>query len=543
MATGVYRAVGYRRVSMREQVDGHSLDAQETHIRQYAQTQDWSLLKIYTDAGLSAKKDSERPALTQLLADARAGQFDVIIVDKVDRFYRHLGGLLVALDQLNSGGVAFVSVQEHLDFTTPWGKLMLTVLGTLAEIYLDNLKQETRKGKKQRAREGLWNGNIPFGYCTGLCSHCLDPNGAGYCPNYGRPDQGDGKRLILHPIDQRAVRYAFECYATGKYSDAAITDLLNRYTVEIDGRQIQLRHRGAPGRTPPGPFMRDSVREMLNRVFYTGQVRYQGVDANGKSHRRSTPAEIFAGQHPVLIGADLFQQVHDLRALFSYNSREKRGKTVRVFPLSGLLRCGYCGAPLRGTSAHNRRYYRDASQIEHTLDCPQPLIDADEIEQQVIEYLRSILTDDAVTQANAAQTRLAQSDARFKHVQELYVLGEISRELYEAEKARREDLTASLTTTRFSATIALHDFSEQLSHWNSSLPIEIKRLLRLSLEGIFIRGNAIVALQPTLAFLPLVGNPTSWNCGPDGRSFSCYNMAAYSEARYPTFRSHSPHRA
>ena len=165
MAGPVFRAVGYRRVSMREQVDGHSLDAQENHIRQYAHNQGWLMQQVYTDAGLSAKKDSERPALTQLLADAQAGQFDVIIVDKIDRFYRHLGGLLVALDQLNNCGVALVSVQEHLDFTTPWGKLMLTVLGTLAEIYIDNLKQETRKGKKQRAREGLWNGNFPFGYC------------------------------------------------------------------------------------------------------------------------------------------------------------------------------------------------------------------------------------------------------------------------------------------------------------------------------------------------------------------------------------------
>lgn len=64
----------------------------------------------------------------------------MVIVDKVDRFYRHLGGLLKALDELNSHG-AFASVQEHLDFTSPWGKLMLTVLGMLAEIYIDNVRR------------------------------------------------------------------------------------------------------------------------------------------------------------------------------------------------------------------------------------------------------------------------------------------------------------------------------------------------------------------------------------------------------------------
>jgi site-specific DNA recombinase len=89
-----YRAVGYRRVSMREQVDGHSLDAQEKNITDYAAAQGWNLVKIYTDAGISAKKDSHRPALDDLMADAAAGKFDVILVDKVDRFYRHLAGLL-----------------------------------------------------------------------------------------------------------------------------------------------------------------------------------------------------------------------------------------------------------------------------------------------------------------------------------------------------------------------------------------------------------------------------------------------------------------
>ena len=139
------RAAGYRRVSMKEQVDGHSLDAQETNIRQYTESQNWTLVKFYTDAGISAKKGSHRPALQSLLIDAQEGKFDIVIVDKVDRFYRHLSGLLTALEELNSWDVSFVSVQERLDFSTVWGKLTLTVLGTLAEIYIDNLRQETRK--------------------------------------------------------------------------------------------------------------------------------------------------------------------------------------------------------------------------------------------------------------------------------------------------------------------------------------------------------------------------------------------------------------
>jgi site-specific DNA recombinase len=56
------RAVGYRRVSMRDQINGHSLDAQEDNIQRYIRDQGWQLQKIYIDAGISAKKGSHRPA-------------------------------------------------------------------------------------------------------------------------------------------------------------------------------------------------------------------------------------------------------------------------------------------------------------------------------------------------------------------------------------------------------------------------------------------------------------------------------------------------
>jgi site-specific DNA recombinase len=161
------RAVGYRQASMKDQVEGFSLDAQEGKITCYVESHSWELVDIYIDAGISAKKGSRRPAFERLMKEAQAGKFDVVVADKIDRFYRHLIGLLSSLDQLNGFGVSFASVQEQLDFTTPWGKLMLTVLGTMAENYLDNPHQETRKGKLQRARQGSWLGEHPYGYCNG----------------------------------------------------------------------------------------------------------------------------------------------------------------------------------------------------------------------------------------------------------------------------------------------------------------------------------------------------------------------------------------
>jgi site-specific DNA recombinase len=86
----VLHAAGNRRVSMHEQVDGHSLDAQATRIQNYVAAPGGRLAELYTDAGLSAPKSSPRPDFERMLADAREGRFDVIVLDKIDRFSRHL---------------------------------------------------------------------------------------------------------------------------------------------------------------------------------------------------------------------------------------------------------------------------------------------------------------------------------------------------------------------------------------------------------------------------------------------------------------------
>ena len=518
MKTGEMRAVGYCRVSMREQLEGHSLEAQESNIREYAERQGWHLAQIYVEAGVSAKPGSNRPILERLMGDAQAGRFDVVVVDKVDRFYRHLQGLLAALEKLRAWGVSFASVQEQLDFTTPWGKLTLTVLGILAEIYIDNLRQETRKGLHQRAKEGLWNGSIPFGYCKGLCSRCDDPNGAGYCPEYGQADKSDGLRLILHPIEHLGVKKAFALYQTRKYSDAMIADELNRMVVTLpDGRTVKLRQKGHRGRSRPGAFSRDVVRDMLKRVFYTGKVPYYGRRADGKSRKRDKPQALYPGRHPAIVDEETFQQVQELRKAVAWVPRG-RGPQVRVYPLTGILRCGYCGGTMRGSSTNGRRYYRDATKIEHKGACPQGLVREAEIERQVVEILRAMLAAAGVTTDEEAKQ--AAAAARWQRAQELYLLGEIGRERYQAERVRYEKQKTPLRKTTSGARIPYRsEYAHLLEDavWDRTLPEKKKRLLQLALEAVFVRGNAVVGVQPTFAFHPVPQNGApGCNSGDDG---------------------------
>ena len=519
------RAVGYRRVSSQEQTEGHSLDAQTTHIQTFVQSQGWNLIQLYTDAGISAKKGSHRPAFEQMLKDARKGLFDVVVVDKIDRFYRHLGGLLTTLDQFNSMGVSLASVQEKLDFTTPWGKLMLTVLGMLAEIYIDNLRQETKKGHRQRARKGLWIGEIPYGYCNGLCARCTDPNGEGYCPNFGKPNLSDGKRMIAHPIENIGVKLVFEWYATGKTSMTEIARKISGYPVTLpDGTPTYLRQKGHENHNGKGAFSKDVVRCILQRFAYIGKIAYVGFDDSGKYRSRQPPQEIFDGQHPALISQELFDRVQEVRTALGTNAVKIRDKQVRCYPLTGILRCGFCGSNMRGVSCNGKYFsYQDGGNLDALHHCKQGLVKTDWIEGTIASIILAIVSQaDDQRAVESSHEQFVLAEQRFRRAQELYMAGEIDREQYEKERDLFENRENHLQQEKLYATMALLSLlRSDLARWDEILPIDKKRLLRLILEGAWVRENALVAVQPTVAFLPILVAANSSgmglsNCGEGG---------------------------
>jgi len=526
------KAVGYTRVSAEDQVEhGRSLAAQETLIRQFAAGRGWQLVHIYSDPGLSGRRD-DRPGLLQLQADAAAGQFDVVIVHAIDRLYRRLEPLLKVLQTLQQNGVTCVSVVENLDFTTPWGKLALAILGTLAEIYIDRLSAETAKGKHQRAREGLWNGSIPLGYCTGRCAQCTDPNGPDYCPRFGGPDLGDGQNLVPHPIEAEAVRLAFEWYATAEYSDGAIAARLNsqRYRWP-DGREVALRPKSEAGRQGPGVFTKDTVREVLGRVFYTGLVPYYGTDGQGRRRKRHEPVALYAGRHPALVSQELFARVQEVRRLLRKHPRRRGMTRARQYVLSGVLRCAGCGSAMRGQGgAQGRHYYVCAGRLQHTTGCRLPATPAEQVEEALHRWLLALpvpadwqerLLSRLGHDPQALTRQQAEIRARLARAAELYLAGLLSAERLAQEQREAQSRLQDLTPGEISAIIAVEEQLVRLQQqWDELEALEKKKLLRGVLTAAFVRGDALVAVQPAEQCYPLIktilGQEEGFYNGDDG---------------------------
>jgi DNA invertase Pin-like site-specific DNA recombinase len=139
------KAAIYARVSTFDQ----ELENQLAELRRYTGARGWTVAE-HVDRGVSGAKD-RRPAVDALLADARRRRFDVLVVWRLDRLGRNLKHLIGLLDELNALGIAFVSLNEGIDATTPAGKLQMQILGAIAEFERARIAERVKAGL-QRAR-------------------------------------------------------------------------------------------------------------------------------------------------------------------------------------------------------------------------------------------------------------------------------------------------------------------------------------------------------------------------------------------------------
>lgn len=158
------KVAGYARVSSREQVEGYSLDAQIRAIEAYCAARGWEPPTMYVDEGRSAYTDvtAQRPRFSAMLDAAEGQQYGAIVVHKLDRFARSLLVTLRELQRLEKSGVAFASISEDMNFTTPIGRVILATLAAFAEYYSRNLSNEVNKGIVEKRRQGLHVGGVPW---------------------------------------------------------------------------------------------------------------------------------------------------------------------------------------------------------------------------------------------------------------------------------------------------------------------------------------------------------------------------------------------
>ncbi|MFO1519821.1 MAG: recombinase family protein [bacterium] len=139
----------YCRVSTTDQ----SIDSQLLSLRDYCKARGFEIFKEYIDQGVSGAKDS-RPALNQMMDEAKKRKFDAILVYRFDRFARSSRHLILALEEFKSLGIDFISYSENMDTGSPLGKAIFTIVGAMAELERNIIVERVKAGLRAAKAKG-----------------------------------------------------------------------------------------------------------------------------------------------------------------------------------------------------------------------------------------------------------------------------------------------------------------------------------------------------------------------------------------------------
>ncbi|MGH8228267.1 MAG: recombinase family protein [Steroidobacteraceae bacterium] len=147
----IQRVAAYVRVSTAEQDHAMQMD----DIRRLAELRGWTIVATVEETASGAKL---RPARQRLIADLKAGLADAVVTWKLDRWGRSTLDLLSTLTELDEAGIAFVSVRDSIDMTTPQGRLMVQLLAAFAEFERAQIRERVTAGLKRAKRHGTRSG-------------------------------------------------------------------------------------------------------------------------------------------------------------------------------------------------------------------------------------------------------------------------------------------------------------------------------------------------------------------------------------------------
>ena len=150
------RAAVYTRVSSLDQNPG----TQSLDLRQMAAQRGYEIVQEYTDRISGAK--AKRPGLGQMMADARRGRFDVVLVWASDRIARSVKHFLEVLDELNRLNIEFISFREQIDTAGPLGRAIVVIIGAIAELERNLIVERVRAGMRRARLEGTHIGRNPL---------------------------------------------------------------------------------------------------------------------------------------------------------------------------------------------------------------------------------------------------------------------------------------------------------------------------------------------------------------------------------------------
>lgn len=343
--TDITKAVIYARYSSDNQRE-ESIEGQLRECMAFAKRKGYTVIKSYADRAISGKRADNRPEFQQMISDSSRGEFDTVIVWKIDRFSRDKYDSVIYKSKLNKNGVSVISATEPID-SSPEGKLMESIFEGFSEYYVKDLEMKTSRGMTENAIKGKFNGGaVTFGYQ-------IDSNG----------------QFQKHPINAPIVTEIFTRYSSGE-TIRNIVDDLNSRGIKNNNKEISYHF----------------INWLLKNRRYIGEYKFRDTVNNNAI--------------PPLITPEIFNKCQQRLE----NNKHKPASFKAVddkYLLTGKIFCGKCGGTMSGYSGTSKdkehdlyRYYKCMTSKKGA--CKKKNIPKNYIENLVIAETMKIFDDNAL---------------------------------------------------------------------------------------------------------------------------------------------------
>jgi DNA invertase Pin-like site-specific DNA recombinase len=360
------------RNKLHETDDSRSIQNQKSMLITYAMSQGWEIYHIYSDDDYKGS-DRNRPAFQQLLQDAEAGKFNIVLCKSQARFTRELELVeKIIHGQFVEWGIRFVGYADNADTAVLGNKKARQINGLVNEWYLEDLSDNIKTVLTDHRKKGLHIGSFA------LYGYRKDPEQKGH--------------LLVDEEAAKVVRLVFELYASGM-GKTNIARYLNEQGIPNPTeykRQKGLRYKGTTAAY--GTLWKySSISDMLCNEMYIGNmVQGKYVHPTYKSQSsKPVPKDQWIrveGTHEAVIDAELWDKVQRM-----LSERARPMSTGEIGLFAGKTRCMYCGCVLTSQKNREYRYLRCTSKFFSQQSCKGAFIAQRFLENAVLAELNDII--------------------------------------------------------------------------------------------------------------------------------------------------------
>ena len=373
-----------------------SIEAQLFELKEFAAKEKLEIVASFQEA--KTAKEPGRIKFAEMLAFLEQGKAEGILSWNPDRLARNSvdGGKIIYM--IDRGLIKSLKFPTFWFEPTPQGLSMLSIAFGQSKYYVDNLRENTKRGLRQKIRNGVWPGWAPLGYLNNLKTKGID----------------------IDPRKASLVKKIFEFYSAGNQTLYSLANWCDK-----NGLKGKSEKKVSPS----------NIQFILQNVFYIGLMKYKG--------------EIFEGTHEPLISKKLFDKCQEVMV--------KRGRVKEIrkhnFTFLGLLKCGSCGCSITAEKQKGHNYYRCTKKKGA---CQEKYLREESLLEQIKNHLQKVSlsghnTEKVLAALNQDETQakqqtqvetvnlkkqLAQIEAKLQKLLDVYLADALTQQEYAAKKEK-----------------------------------------------------------------------------------------------------------